>query len=510
MKTTFTLAGFILGLLVFCLYFNPATLNAQESYFECEESCADDFNATYDEIFHTCYAIEADCKWEIINRDTADGTVYCKGYFAESCWDELREQCEIPYEECLGVADREYEACIEECPAEHHFSDGFGDFDFSDDSDFVSSESDVIDFESTESVISDGYIGDCLNVCFLSEQNGSHAEAYNACIDSCYKEQVFCDKDCNDLLIIQEPVYTDDYDDYDYDYDDYDYGEYDYGYDDYESLVPAQEQFDDYKHYFEEKADEAYEKQLKEKEEFVEQHDLQMEEIVKDLSPEQAEEIRDTSAIVRAGLEQVKDAATAVGNIKDYKTYLDTGEFSNYGGVSLFVDAASSLVDYADQRAKGVSEADAATKATLDNFGVSAINTIPVFKVIDLVATTPDKILSGLGFDKKGVLRQVTGFIAKVSPSGVIKETTELMVHDDWEDIGNALAHGWNKVVEAEGVVNTTFESAKLVAGTIGAGAVSVARLTSDTLSGVMALGEAGADFFSGLFRTAPANPYSN
>lgn len=170
--------------------------------------------------------------------------------------------------------------------------------------------------------------------------------------------------------------------------------------------------------------------------------------------------------------------------------------------MDLFTDSVKSFNDYQDLRTQGVSAKDAATKAGLDNYGASALNLIPVFKAIDLVATTPDTVLNAFGVDKNNWSRKYVtdGFIGKFAPSGVVKQTTDLMIHDNWSDIGNALAYGWGRVKSADGAWNTTKEVGKLTAASVGAVPVAIARGISDLVGEGMSLGEKASGFVSGLF----------
>ena len=153
-------------------------------------------------------------------------------------------------------------------------------------------------------------------------------------------------------------------------------------------------------------------------------------------------------------------------------------------------------------RAEGKTASDALTKATLDNYGVDALKIIPILNAIDLIATTPDLILETFGVDKEAWIRKkvTEGLIKQFAPSGVVEQTTDLMVHDNWSDIGNALAYGWGKVKSADGVLNTVGESAKLVAGTIGAVPVAIARGISETVDNGIFIVSFAIDGVSNLF----------
>lgn len=208
---------------------------------------------------------------------------------------------------------------------------------------------------------------------------------------------------------------------------------------------------------------------------------------------------------LRTTLEEMHEI---VSKGKDWQEFGETlnsvkkGEFGSYGKLDLFTDTVKSFNDYQDLRAKGISAKDATTKATLDNYGSSVLTLIPVLKAIDVVTTTPDSILNTLGVDEKNWSRKYVtdGFIGKFAPSGVVKQTTDLMIEDNWSDIGNALKFGWNKMVNADGIGAKTWESGKLLAGTIGAVPVAIARGVSDLAGGGISIGEKAAGFVSYLF----------
>lgn len=200
---------------------------------------------------------------------------------------------------------------------------------------------------------------------------------------------------------------------------------------------------------------------------------------------------------IRADLEGARDLGTIAKDLDDFSK---TGKLGGYDGFGLTTDIGNGLIDYNDQRAKGVSVEDAAAKATLDNFGASALTAVPVLKGIDLVAGSPDKVLNALGVSEDNWSRKVTGFVGKFAPSNVVKQTTDLMVEDDWSDIGNALVYGWDKVKAAEGWADTVTEAEKLAAATIGAGAVSVARVFSELTGATIFVGEKTVNFVGSLF----------
>lgn len=210
------------------------------------------------------------------------------------------------------------------------------------------------------------------------------------------------------------------------------------------------------------------------------------------------ENLKKDLEVLRADIETVHEL---VSKYKDFSEIEETaesirkGKIGNYGKLNLFTDTVKSLTEYQDLRAQGVSAKDARTKATLDNYGSSVLTIIPVLGAIDLVATTPDFILGIFGIDKNNWLRKYVteGVMGKLAPSGVVKQTTNLMIEDDWSDIGNALKFGWNKMVSAESVGDKVWESGKLLAGTIGAVPVAIARGISDVVGG-------GVDFISSWF----------
>lgn len=208
---------------------------------------------------------------------------------------------------------------------------------------------------------------------------------------------------------------------------------------------------------------------------------------------------------LRADLETVHELFSKTNDFIEIEETIESikkGETGEYGKMDLFTDAVNSFNAYHDLRNKGASEKDATTKSILDNFGTSALTLIPVLNAIDLVATTPDFILEIFGVDEGNWSRKYVtdGFIGKFAPSGVVEQTTDLMIEDDWADIGNALAFGWGKVQSAEGMVDTTYEASKLLAGTIGAVPVAIAQGVSDIVGGGIYIGEKAVDFVSSWF----------
>lgn len=217
------------------------------------------------------------------------------------------------------------------------------------------------------------------------------------------------------------------------------------------------------------------------------------------------EKQKEELAVLRADLETIHEL---VSKYKDFSEIEETvesikkGEIGNYGKMDFFTDAVKSFNDYHDLRSSGVSVKDAATKSTLDNFGSSVLTLIPVLKAIDLVATTPDFILGVFGVSENNWSRAyvTNGFIGKFAPSGVVKQTTDLMIEDDWADIGNALAYGWGKVQAADGIVETAKESGKLLAATVGAVPVAIAQGVSDIVGGGIAAAEGVVDLIRSWF----------
>ncbi|MBT3230391.1 hypothetical protein HN358_01215 [Candidatus Uhrbacteria bacterium] len=223
------------------------------------------------------------------------------------------------------------------------------------------------------------------------------------------------------------------------------------------------------------------------------------------LTPEQEKTADDYLQMSRSGLETIQDMASRYKDISEFNDTIELikkGEHGKYNKLGLLTDTVKTLVDYADMRDKGVSVENATAKATMDNFGTSLVTLIPVLKAIDVVATTPDAVMGYLGIDKDNFIRKyiTAGFIKKFAPSDVIKETTNLMIQDDWSDIGNALTHGWNQVVDAEGFVDTTFESGKLLAGSLGAAAVASVSVVRDVGTGVVYIADAVVGFVGNIF----------
>ncbi len=217
------------------------------------------------------------------------------------------------------------------------------------------------------------------------------------------------------------------------------------------------------------------------------------------------EKLKKDLEVIQADLETIHELVSKgkdFSEIEETVESIKNGKIGSYGKLDLFTDAVKSFNDYQDLRPSGVSVKDATTKSTLDNFGTSALTIIPVLKAIDLVATTPDFILGIFGVDKKNWSRKYVtdGFIGKFAPSGVVKQTTDLMIEDEWSDIGNALVYGWGKVQSAQGVWNTAQEAGKLLAGTVGAVPVVIAQGISDLVGGGISVGEKVADFVSSWF----------
>ncbi|MDO8583060.1 MAG: hypothetical protein Q7R51_00845 [bacterium] len=178
------------------------------------------------------------------------------------------------------------------------------------------------------------------------------------------------------------------------------------------------------------------------------------------------------------------------------------GKRGDYGKLDLFTDTVNAVNGYNSLRAKGVSGKDAATKSALDNYGSSALTILPVFKIIDLVATTPDFILGVFGIDEKNWSRKYVtdGVIGKFAPSGLIDQTTSEMLDNKWSDIGNTLKYAWGKVEKAEGILDKAGEAGKLVMVGVGAAPVAIARGLSDIVGGGITLGEKAVGFVQSWF----------
>ena len=213
------------------------------------------------------------------------------------------------------------------------------------------------------------------------------------------------------------------------------------------------------------------------------------------IAQEQDDEQTDYLAASKAAAEVIQDLASRYKDLSEFSELVDKikdSELSQYDKLGLLTDTVKTLVEYAEMVDSGVSTENAIAKATMDNFGASALTLIPILKAIDIVATTPDAVLSYMGIDEANPLRAylTAGFIKKFSPTELIKETTLLMTQDDWGDIGNALVYGWNRVKDAEGFVDTAWETGKLAAAGLGATTVAAASVIRDVGSGVVYVAE--------------------
>ncbi len=232
------------------------------------------------------------------------------------------------------------------------------------------------------------------------------------------------------------------------------------------------------------------------KKNFAGDYNTRMKKAFADVSPDEADRLKEINQIVRTGAESGRDLLTTAQDVKDYYTeYRKTGSFSDYGGMGVFSDTAGGMTDFLDMIDEGTSTEDAITRTVLDNYGVSLLTSIPVLKAWDVVASSPDKILKSLGISKKNWSRKATIAVGEVSPSGVIKTTTRLMNENSMSDIDNALIYQMGKVRSADGVWNTTVESAKLVAGAVGAFPVATVRAVSDAVGGTIFVGQKAAGF---------------
>lgn len=237
------------------------------------------------------------------------------------------------------------------------------------------------------------------------------------------------------------------------------------------------------------------------KKNFADERNAKINKALADVSPDEADRLKEINQIVRTVGESGRDLLTTVQDVKDYYTeYRKTGKFSEYGGMSVFADTAGGMTDFLDMIDKNTSAEVAITKSVLDNYGVSLLNSIPALKVWDIAASSPDKVLKSFGVSEKNWSRKATIAVGEVSPSGVIKKTTKLMQENNWSNIGDALSRQLGKVQSAKGAKEIAVESYKLVAGTIGAVPVSAVRLLSDTVGGTIFVGQKSVDFVYNWF----------
>ncbi len=181
---------------------------------------------------------------------------------------------------------------------------------------------------------------------------------------------------------------------------------------------------------------------------------------------------------------------------------IEEGGLGDYTKLDFSTDAVKGFNEYHDQRAKGVTAADASAKALLDNFGTSALTINPLLKTIDVIATTPDMILKDFGIDEDNWSRKyvTNGAIGKFAPSGVVTQTTSIMVDNNWSDMGNTLAYAWGKVKNADGIGDAVIQFGMFEDVVIGTVPVAIARGFSELAGATIFVGSKAIDFVSSWF----------
>jgi hypothetical protein len=415
------------------------TQEEKDAEVTCQGRCEKDYKNAYNSILPACSKENVKCVYVVTNKRNDKGNYVCNDFRdGTPCGKEI-EQCKLAFEACVKPAEDAKKQCFDGCAA-----------------------------KEMAKPLPDGK---CENTC---QQNK------NDCTQNC---QISNNKTTQSLrdkeLENEQPIGVSSLD--------------------FRELARAQAEYQKAQADLE-KIKQSGDSRWENKKNFSDEYASEIEKISGKLSREKDGKVKDLAEIVRADLEKIHDSAEIIQNANDLTEYIDEGKFGGYDGKSLFTDAAKGLTDYMDLRNKGVSVKDASSKSFLDNFGSSALTTIPVLKAIDIVASAPDAVFGIVGVPENHWSRTITGFIGKFAPSGVVKQTTDLMIEDDWDDIGNALAYGYGKVKSADGVVNTVVESGKLLAGTIGAVPVAIARGFSETLGATIFVGEKTASFVYNLF----------
>lgn len=196
------------------------------------------------------------------------------------------------------------------------------------------------------------------------------------------------------------------------------------------------------------------------------------------------EEIKDNLKVARTGLERIRDAASAYGDIKDIRDALG-GDSGPYGGVSLASDLIGGATDFIDLIGDDVSVGDAAVKVGIDTVVPNALYTIPILKAADTVLNVPDKIANALGVGEDNWYRKnSTGFLKDHSISSFVKLTTSAMIETgSWTNLGGALVMAWDDIKSAEGFGEKAQATLDLVGTAVGAIPVAAAMQIRDEIS---------------------------
>ncbi|MBI1908224.1 hypothetical protein HYS28_02300 [Candidatus Uhrbacteria bacterium] len=413
--------------------------------FTCWNASQDAYGEVFDSLYHGCWETKFACESEIINRVDGEGNHPCWGGldFVSPCYEEMNEKCDVPFDACMAPAtaagDAAYDACI-------------------------------APYRSTET-ISYGQDAECIAACDVS------MSACTSAIDVFDTPTLDVDETID---VFATPL-------------------------SYDAPIPLDIPAYEWDHY--EEARDALQRvdndpELAALHDSAGEYDAALDDAVADA--ENAEEMKEILSALRQAPENVRDAAQAYKDFSEFaETWGDIREykFSEYATVDAMSDAVDTLTTYLDARDEGATAADAAAKAVIDTYVSRGLTLIPVFAAADFLANTPDDLARFVGFQEKGWLREnVTGVVAKVSPSGVIETTTELMLHEGWGDIDNALRYGMQRVIDAEGVVHTTWQTAKFGAAVLGAGPVAAARAVSDVVDGVLTVGGGVVNWIGGWF----------
>lgn len=197
-----------------------------------------------------------------------------------------------------------------------------------------------------------------------------------------------------------------------------------------------------------------------------------------------SQEVKDNLKIARTGLERIRDAASAYGDIKDIRDALG-GDSGPYGRVSLASDLIGGATDFIDLIGDDVSVGDAAVKVGIDTVVPNALYTIPILKAADTVLNVPDKIANALGVGEDNWYRKnSTGFLKDHSISSFVKLTTSAMIETgSWTNLGGALVMAWDDIKSAEGFGEKAQATLDLVGTAVGAVPVGLAMQLRDEVS---------------------------
>ncbi len=434
--------------------------------FECFDRANAAYGAVYEAIFDACYDKKHTCESNIINREDGSGGHPCWGLVMSPCFDEMYDTCTLPYDACLQPAQDAGDAERVRCEAENTVTHTLW-----------TGEADAA----------------CVSACSQTKSNClANISPSSAVLNDADPEI----DDASDDHAIDDDSVSFDADASDEYADDAPYADV------LENASPALTEAQKLLEEIMRSNDPRWE----EKSEFAEQYDAALDREIEALSmnPEDAAELKELMEAFRAVPESARDFASLAQDLQDFKETVAMAGASTYGEhtkIGFLSDAVDALIAYNEARAEGASVADAETKAMLDTHGASVVTLIPFLNVLDFVATFPDTIMQLAGLPETHWLRQgLTVGMAKASPSGVIQETTTLMIQEDWDDIWNVLVYAAYRIENAEGIYHTTGEAVYFGAAAIGAFAVGTAQVLSDGLDVVMNVSGVSYDYVASWF----------